>query len=151
MSHRQFVALVVENGLPNARVGNCRITSDRDKRYNCIAWAVGDGPPGYWWWPSPGSYWPDGVVKEETKEAFVKAFETQGYRLCEDGKLEAGRTKIALFCRPDEGVPTHAARQLKNGNWTSKLGGFYDIEHDSLDVIAGPTYGQADLYLSRAD
>ena len=34
-------------------------------------------------------------------------------------------------------VPTHAARQLANGWWTSKLGPSFDIEHIDLNAIAG--------------
>ena len=35
------------------------------------------------------------------------------------------------------GLPTHAARQLSDGNWTSKLGPNIDITH-SLSGLEGP-------------
>ena len=46
------------------------------------------------------------------------------------------------------GVPTHAARQLASGLWTSKLGHSEDIEHD-LRALEGDTYGMVALLLKR--
>jgi hypothetical protein len=37
---------------------------------------------------------------------------------------------------------THAARQLPNGKWTSKLGKGEDIEHDTPDDVSGGIYGE---------
>lgn len=56
-----------------------------------------------------------------TLQSFVLAFEHLGYRVCTSGMLEEGVEKIALYAASD-GEPTHAARQLANGGWTSKLG-----------------------------
>jgi hypothetical protein len=39
-----------------------------------------------------------------------------------------------------DGEPTHAARQLPNGKWTSKLGRWQDIEYE-LDGLVGKMYG----------
>ena len=47
-------------------------------------------------------------------------------------------------------VPTHAARQLPNGWWTSKLGPSFDIEHATPEAVAGGVYGDPVLFLSRA-
>ena len=56
-----------------------------------------------------------------------------------DAGLEAGFVKVALYA---SGLfYTHAARQLPNGKWTSKLGRGEDIEHDSPDDVAGGVYG----------
>ena len=46
---------------------------------------------------------------------------------------------------------THAARQLPNGKWTSKLGRDIDIEHDSVDDIAGSVYGEVLRLMRRQD
>lgn len=47
-----------------------------------------------------------------------------------------------------DSIPTHAARQLPNGRWTSKLGFLEDIEHDLHDV-AGEAYGTVVVLLKR--
>lgn len=48
------------------------------------------------------------------------------------------------------GKPTHMARQIESGAWTSKLGQDHDIEHETLDTIAGPVYGDAVKIFRRA-
>jgi hypothetical protein len=61
--------------------------------------------------------------------------------------LENGYEKVAIYTL--NGVPTHAARQLPNGNWTSKLGSEIDIEHNSLDCLNGTVYGKAEIIMKR--
>src|SRR5205823_3917683 len=106
--------------------------------YNCIAWAVGrtDRP----WWPAAGgdAYWPDGIPNEETVEAFVLAFATLGFEPCDRGDPEPGYEKIALYAR--DGKPTHAARQLPDGKWTSKLGKESVVTHNTPRGVEGPVY-----------
>jgi len=117
--------------------------------YNCIAWAARD--TGRWWWPDPNPqneivFWPPGIPIEETVDAFAAVFVALGYTRCSGDALESGFEKVALFA--DEEVPTHAARQLPNGRWTSKLGFQEDIEHD-LHALSGDVYGQVRLLLKR--
>ncbi len=119
-----------------------RLTSPRDPRYNCIAWAAGE--VGRWWWPVPppddeAYYWPPGVENDETVVAFVAAFATLGYVPCEGERAEPGWERIALYAGADR-IPTHAARQLPDGRWTSKLGRSKDIEH-GLHDLEGEAYG----------
>jgi hypothetical protein len=73
------------------------------------------------------------------------AYRTIGYRKCENGDLESGFKKIAVFVDA-AGVPKHAARQLANGKWTSKCGDNVDIEHE-LDAVGGGTYGEVSLFM----
>ena len=47
-----------------------------------------------------------------------------------------------------EGLPTHMARQLASGQWTSKLGKSVDIEHE-LHALAGERYGEVVRVLAR--
>jgi hypothetical protein len=57
-----------------------------------------------------------------------------------DASLEPGLVKVAIY---GSGLMyTHAARQLPDGKWTSKLGKGEDIEHDSPDDVAGGVYGE---------
>jgi hypothetical protein len=82
--------------------------------------------------------------------SFVAAFATLGFATCADGLLETGVEKVALYVDA-AGVPTHMARQLPSGAWTSKLGRLEDIEHDNPNRLAGPapSYGKVALFLSR--
>jgi hypothetical protein len=121
------------------------ITSPADDRYNCIAWAAHDNER--WWWPDEDSYWPDGAPREETIAAFVAVYGELGFVSCDDPLLEAGYEKVAIYAAPD-GMPTHAARQLPSGLWTSKLGQLQDIQHQ-LEDLAGPVYGSCARFLKR--
>ena len=96
-------------------------------------------------------YWPPGVPRRETVEAFTKAYGTLGFAPCEDGTLEPGKEKVAIFAVAlgTRRVPTHAALQLENGEWTSKLGPFEDIIHKLVGDVSGPAYGTVECFLSR--
>ena len=137
---------------PNLSSDTCHITSPRKRKYNCIAWAAGSNA--MWWWPDlfGKDYWPSGAPREENIEAFVVAFESQGYELCEDGTLEPGFEKVSLFAKSSYhgmATPTHAAIQLENGHWSSKLGKLEDIEHYELEAVSGPAYGAPVKFLRR--
>ena len=106
----------------------------------------GGGPPargsGLWGFPGTNSV-----------SAFVAAFESLGYEVCESGFPEPGYEKVALYvCRDARGkaTPTHAARQLPSGRWTSKLGAAQDIEHERAEDVNGPAYGAPEFFLKRA-
>lgn len=137
--------------LPNLTDDNCIVTSDPTGQYNCIAWAAGEDFRN--WWPDEWGvgYWPPGVAREATVAAFVLAYGTRGFRLCFDGSLEVGLEKVALYGAGPRGSeePTHAALQLKDGRWTSKLGPFEDVIHTTTEAAAGPVYGKVICYLSR--
>ena len=88
---------------------------------------------------------------EETIHAFVDLFSSRGYEKCKDGNLEKGYEKIVIYgIHSDTGIePTHAARQLSNGWWTSKLGWEEDIEHKNAEDVAGPLYGKPIQFMRR--
>lgn len=120
-----------------------------DRRYNCIAWAANTTTQ--FWWPGPPgppfTYWPDGVRGDLTIESFVSAFATLGYELCDNDEFEVGYEKVALYARG--GTPTHMARQVSAGSWTSKLGKWVDIEHSTLRGLEGTDYGGVVAILKR--
>lgn len=123
-----------------------RITSPQDRIYNCVAWAAGDTQR--WWWPLPPyAYWPPHAALAETLQAFVEAFSTLGYEVCDNRHYEDGFEKIALYVNAD-GMPKHAARQVGDRKWTSKLGKSFDVEH-TLDGLEGAKYGTVALVLRR--
>ena len=137
----------LEELFPGLRPGTYLITSPVDEDYNCIAWAAGDA--GRWWWPDAAdlTYWPPGLPREESLDAFRAAFATLGYGPCGPDDAEPGFERVAVFC-DEAGRPTHAARQMPDGRWTSKLGELVDIEHE-LSALAGAQYGTVALVLRR--
>jgi hypothetical protein len=139
---------LLEMIFPELALGGYSVTSARSRRYNCIAWAAGDSDK--WWWPGPNleeEYWPATVERVETLNAFRAVFVSLGYTDCEGDELEPGFEKIALFAT-DKKAPTHGARQLLGGRWTSKIGYLEDIEHDLRD-LEGTAYGMVVLVMKR--
>lgn len=138
----------IERDFPNLSANGYEITSPDTINYNCIAWAAGDDQR--WWWPDSQNidYWPEGVPREVTVEAFQQAFQTIGYEVCADDTIEPGYQKIAIYA-DSHGKPTHIARQLENGKWTSKLGQDEDIEHENLPGLAGVIYGNVVVIMKR--
>jgi hypothetical protein len=144
--------------LNNANFGNVtpqdfKCASDPDDAYNCIAWAAGrtDRP----WWPTTIApyFWPGELPREpideaETLENFIEAFKKQGYNVCWSGRFSRRYEKVAIYV-DDKGRPTHAARLLLKGVWSSKLGDEEDIEHKNLKCIEGKLYGKAKAFLKR--
>lgn len=136
---------------PNLAEINHRVTSDATDEYNCFAWAI--GADDIWFSPMQGYAWPDGILRDETNpQSLVEFFELHRYQVCADGALEEGREKIAIYVHPS-GLPTHAARQLATGRWTSKLGVLEDIEHETERDVEGTHsdygYGLAQIYMRR--
>lgn len=127
------------------------ITSPEDADYNCIAWAF--GRKDCWMWPDEQtdgvSTWPQGTTDDIRIQTFVSAFKSLGYDICQDDTIEPDKEKVALYAYPDSEECTHAARQLANGSWTSKLGPSFDIIHSSPYTIQGRIYGMVCCILSR--
>ena len=146
------------NIFPNLTPQNNIKKSDRHRRYNCIAWAAGSKKN--WWWPDRNAiarkdaYWPPGVPVEVNIDAFILAFKTKRYEECGmDPTFEPGFEKIAIYeaLDPDDNriKPSHAARQLSDGSWTSKIGPNVDIQHMTPNAVGGGLYGTIVLYMKR--
>lgn len=131
--------------------GVFKITSPNTDNYNCISWA--SGRLNVWYWPPLGKkqeedeYWPSGIADDTRIETFIEAMKTEGFELCSSGEQEPLFTKIALYEK--EGQCTHAARQLLNGLWTSKLGFWHDIQHSSPQSLEGDMYGKVYCYMKK--
>lgn len=138
----------LEAAFPNLAQVGYAITSPATPDYNCIAWAARDASA--WWEPDPyGQYfWPAKVQRAYTLGSYEQAYVTLGYGRCPDGSLEAGFEKVAIFA-DTKGIPTHAARQLPSGKWTSKLGPNVDIEHGEVQGVEGPDYGSVAIFMRR--
>lgn len=144
--------------------GVFHIKSPETSGYNCIAWAMGfnDRWVDYINDGSPKKWWPAGVQRDWHPNTLIEAFEAVGFEKCEDGKLEKGFDKVALYrVRPfqspltgewiDEYGWTHAARIIQEGVYHSKIGPSFDIYHRSGDVFEGTDYGEIYQYMRRPE
>jgi hypothetical protein len=132
---------------PNLTKDNFHKTSEETIDYNCVAWVHGrqDEPidlsmddEGE---PIPGF--------DTSITPYIDYFKKFEFNQCEDGNLVEGIEKIALY-EGRENYFEHVARQLENGNWTSKIGEFEDIEHYTLEALSNPTnYGQVVFFMER--
>jgi hypothetical protein len=137
---------------PNLAHGAYAPTSEYDGDYNCIAWAMRDKRR--WWEPSGRTYhyWPNNATPDYSLEAHIEAFRTRHYEPCDNGNLEPGFEKLAIFWREGNDAEDgfkHVARQLSDGQWTSKLGPAKDIRHQTLDALVGDYYGDVIQYMRR--
>jgi hypothetical protein len=139
---------------PNLLAGGYEKTSPDECFYNCFAWAAGEENTSDWWNPfclGSGYYWPEGLDRKADVKTFVRLYEINGgYMPCESAEPEHGFEKIAIYIGADNEV-THAARQLPDGTWTSKLGGWEDIRHKTLEGLCGddPAYGRVAQIVKR--
>jgi len=138
---------IMQKFFPILETSGYSVTSPATMEYNCIAWAAEDSKT--WWWPDPFNqyYWPSGILREDTIDAFVKAFELFHYTICSDANYEIGYEKISIYAKRD-GRPTHAARQISFEKWTSKIGKLEDIEHD-INALSGDIYGEPVVFMKR--
>jgi hypothetical protein len=120
--------------------------------YNCISWALGINT--YVLTPDRNT-WP--MRKHDfSLQNFVDLFLNTDppYEICSDGIFDRIFEKVAIYVIYDtetkEEEFRHVARQLETGRWTSKFGTNYeDIEHDSLEELKGPSYGEPRIFLRR--
>jgi hypothetical protein len=147
-AYRRERRRVIAEAFPGLRGTRIAITSERADEYNCIAWAAGNDSR--WWQPSHtgGFYWPPDVPNQPTLASYIEAFATLGYVVCDSAATERGYEKVAMYV-DQNGVPSHAARQLPSGAWTSKLGSEEDIRHETPQVLEGNLYGRVAAILRR--
>ena len=138
----------IRKWFPNLKPTDYKETSKKDDNYNCIGWALGDKHRFWWPWGKPPYYWPPGLPLDPTLNNFVAAFATVGYSPCDSFAPEEGFEKVVIYVN-DQGRPTHAARMVENGRWTSKLGPEEDIEHKTLGGLSGQRYGHPKQALRR--
>lgn len=138
----------IERYFPDLIRTGYSITSPATPEYNCIAWAADDTE--VWWEPDPFDlyYWPPRIPRTYALDVYIRVYETLGYTTCKNAVYENDFEKLAIYV-DSNGKPTHAARQLSSGKWTSKLGRSEDIEHHTLDSLAGSYYGSVAVILKR--
>lgn len=144
---KQFPLLAGDN--------NFEISSPKTPDYNCLAWALHFDNR----WMQPPSitlppmdsvyYWPEGALQGTSIDCLVDAYRKKGFVICDNPDFEKEYQKIALYFHPENGDWTHAARQLRNGFWTSKMGSSHDIQHSSPYVLEGAIYGKVYCIMRR--
>lgn len=149
-SHTTRIESSHEAAFPQLKPEHYKKTSEIDPAYNCTAFALGDDSTQAWIDPTPGRHrtWPESVPRQSDMLTYIKLYEFYGFTVCADSSLEQGFEKIALYSDQWNSF-THAARQREDGRWVSKLGAWEDIEHASLECLAGESYGTAARYLKR--
>lgn len=138
----------IEAWFPNLKRDGYEVTSPENPGYNCIAWAAGNSDS---WWQAitaPGYYWPDNVPWDGRVESVAEVFKQLEFEECSGDTLEAGYEKVAVYGQ--NGEYEHAARQLPDGKWTSKLGFYKDIQHSTLQGLIGTEYGSIVKILRKA-
>src|ERR1051325_11173999 len=98
----------LESYFPKLSSGGYSIESPEDRKYNCVAFAIGNPTRNWQWMPQPtgGYYWPPDIEGDATIEAWTRVFRIHGDRQCENGDFETGVEKVALYI-DEEGIPTH--------------------------------------------
>ena len=134
---------MLEDQFPKLRESPYRIASPENFTNNCLAWAIGD--PSRWWEKYSGSYWLDVRVPDD--DGWAALFEMSGYAKTDSKESEPGFEKVAIYTK--RGEPTHAAKQLRSGVWSSKLGEGHDIEHETLESLEGDAYGYVAQIMKR--
>lgn len=127
-----------------------RVTSPDTFTYNCIAWAMGDDTHRVWPWAEDHQIvvWPEGIPHSLNIRNLIRAFNRMGYRRCTSEALTSGKQKVAIFANKECNEFTHAARQLPDGSWTSKIGDMNDIRH-SLHALEGDIYGNVAVIMQK--
>ena len=129
---------------PKLKNEDYNIVGDYSDKYNCIAYAAGDTNRS--WSITQGNYyWPDYATRTRSIESLKQVFVGIGYEQCNDNKIENGYKKIALY-ESEEGW-THAAIQMPNGYWRSKLGDGPIIEHKNPQSLSNKEYGKPTIYM----
>jgi len=109
------------------------------------------------WWEHPADagyggryYWPPNTA--DTLEGWTSIFIAQGYEITDNYEIEVGFEKVAIYVDSVDLSPTHVAKS-DGRMWKSKLGGDYDIEHNSLELLEGDQeheYGIVGQVLKKA-
>jgi hypothetical protein len=109
-----------------------------DGTYNCIAWSLGEV-----------NHWVSPVTSSGSNPlaGMDKLYAAKGYWRVSglDYRLVSGYQKVVVYAHVSNGRitdVTHAALQMDDGTWTSKLGGEPLVRHLCPDDLDGSAYGQ---------
>ena len=140
----------IDDQFPRLASEGYQVTSEPSPDYNCIAYAAGYTDR---WWahvdgPEDEYYWPGYASRTPFIHSLVEVFAGLGYEPSENADQEARYTKVALYVN-EQGKWTHAAVQLTDGTWSSKLGPDEDIRHRTPESLTGASYGTVHCIMRR--
>ncbi len=127
---------------------NHQKTSEECDDYNCVAWALSIDDDWYDHSGLPATTRPQGLDQSGTVAGYVAFFESRGFSVTNASAFVSTEDRIAVY-GDAYGSFAHVARQVDGTNWASKLGGWEDIYHTSLDCLEGGDYGHVRVLMSR--
>jgi hypothetical protein len=146
---------------PKLLADKFHFTSKKNVHYNCMTWAIAQDTVSNENVTEDDVFWMDMMMYfqhahdldplnlDHSAKGYADCLEKHyRFTICNNGEFEEGTEKIALYENKDHEW-SHIARQLENGNWTSKMGKLEDIEHYSLEVLNGKLYGEPKLFMGR--
>lgn len=128
-----------ERFFPGAKDKRLPIKDDPNDEYNCIGYAVNER----------ANLDPRGTADAQRRFLIDRGFDPSN-----DAKHVKGKYKVAVYGkrRPDGSYePTHAAKEVGEGVWRSKLGKGPLVEHNDLDDISGEQYGYPMWYFEKPE
>ena len=131
---------------PNLANEDFETVGEPSELYNCIAFAAGDTSK--WWWPDGINYWPPWATGTNRIESLIEVFAGLGYEHCDHNDTEGGYQRVALY--EVDGEMKHAAMQMSNLRWRSKMGQGPVIEHDSPESLSAGICGSPTAFMRRA-
>ncbi len=140
-------AQLLIDAFPNLSSEDFEIVDEPSDLYNCIAYAVGDiAKP---WDPNGTRYWPPWAPRNDRIDSLIAVFAglEPAYEQCESSQVEDGYQKVALY--EVQGQAKHAALQMPNGRWRSKMGRGPVIEHRSPESLSDGIYGDVHCFMRR--
>lgn len=120
---------------------NFQLTSCKTDDYNCIAWSLGIDDE----WKQV--YENNLGVRDCNK--YIELFKESGFIVIENSNFEEGILKIAIFYEASTNHFKHVARQINNNSWTSKLGEWEDIQHNTPEDLLGDSYGDTLIFMCK--
>lgn len=137
----------LEESIPRLSGTGYELTSEPSEDYNCIAWAAGDTSK-RWDDENEDLHWPEqAILRDGTVASLIEAFAALGYEISENSALEPGFEKVALY--GSDGKWHHMAKQLSDGQWSSKCGKLDDITHTELADVYCREYGVVCCFMKR--
>lgn len=133
----------IKKHLPKlSEASNFEFTSPKTDDYNCVAWALASEDEWIQFQDENGE-WDIRLTR------YIAYFRSNGFVESTNTQPIEGVIRIALYADEKTNEFTHIARQLPDGKWTSKLGEWEDITHNSLEVLAGGFYGVPIVLMER--
>ena len=117
---------------PRMNVNSIWVSGEKTRRYNCLAWTLGNTSSWVWPWGS----------RDATKSEFDDLYRRFGYRPSGSGSIAAFGANLNAMKHAAISGSGHGAR------WESKCGPWLRIQH-GLGEMEGGTYGNVKGFYSK--